>query len=60
MGSLDAGGRGSGLPVPSRRTLAAGILPSARSEEPSLRHPGSARFPTPLDRHGQPLAAFTV
>jgi len=34
-----------GEPVPSRRTLASGILPSARSWETSLRHPGCARFP---------------
>jgi len=34
---------GPGLPVPTRRT------------ETSLRHRGSARFPTPLDWHGQAL-----
>jgi len=48
--------RGSGLPVPSRRTFAPGILPFTHSKETSLRHPGFARFPTPLDWHGQPLA----
>jgi NAD(P)-dependent dehydrogenase (short-subunit alcohol dehydrogenase family) len=32
-----------------------GILPSALSKETSLRHRGSARFPTPLDWHGQAL-----
>jgi len=36
-----------GKPMPARRTLAFGILPSARSMETSLRHPGCARFPTP-------------
>jgi hypothetical protein len=49
--------RGSGLPMPSRRTFATGILPFTHSKETSLRPPGSARFPTPLDWHGQPLAA---
>ena len=34
-----------GGPVPSRRTLATGILPSACSRETKLRHPGYARFP---------------
>jgi len=34
-----------GGPVPSRRTLSTGILPSARSWETSLHHPGCARFP---------------
>jgi hypothetical protein len=33
--------------VPSRRTLAFGILPSARSMETVLRHPGYGRFQTP-------------
>jgi len=37
--------------VPNRISL----LASAHSEETSLRHPGSARFPTPLDWHGQLL-----
>jgi len=46
---------GSGLPVPTRTTFALGILPSALSEETSLRLRGSTRFPTPLDRHGQAL-----
>ena len=36
---------GSGWPMPSRRTLAAGILPFTRSWETALRHPGCARFP---------------
>ena len=49
---------GSGLPTPSRRTFTPGILPSAHSKETSLRPPGSARFPTPLDWHGQPLAGL--
>jgi hypothetical protein len=40
---------GSGLPMPSRRTLPPGILPSGRSKETSLRNPCCARFPTPLD-----------
>jgi hypothetical protein len=31
--------RGSGLPVPRRRTLTAPILGSVRSEMPALRHP---------------------
>jgi hypothetical protein len=34
------------------RTLTTGILPFARSEKTSLRHPGCARFSTPLDWHG--------
>jgi len=37
--------RARGGPVRSRRTLAAGILPSARSWETELRLPGCARFP---------------
>jgi hypothetical protein len=49
--------------MPSRRTFASGILPSALSKETSLRRPircadrcpGYARFPTPLDWHGQAL-----
>jgi hypothetical protein len=41
--------------MPSRRTFAAGILPFALSKKTSLRHRGYARFPTPLDWHGQPL-----
>jgi hypothetical protein len=45
----------TGLPMPSRRTFASGILPSALSKETSLRHPGYARFPTPLDWHRQAL-----
>jgi hypothetical protein len=45
---------GQGLPVPCRRTLPPGILPSGRSEETSLRLPGFARFPTPA-----PLARAT-
>jgi len=40
---LVPGGAGSELPVPSRRTLAAGILPSAR-------------YQGRLDWQGQPLA----
>jgi hypothetical protein len=44
-----------GLPMPARRTFAPGILPSALSKETSLRRPGSARLPTPLDWHGRPL-----
>jgi len=39
--------RRSGLPVPRRRTLAAGILPFARSVHSPLRHPGSRRMQTP-------------
>jgi hypothetical protein len=46
---------GQGVPVPSRRTTAAGILPWARSQETSPHPLGSARFPAPLDWHGQPL-----
>jgi hypothetical protein len=41
-----------GEPMPSRRTFAPGILPFTHSTETSLRHPGCARFPTPLDWHG--------
>jgi hypothetical protein len=44
-----------GLPMPSRRTFTPGILPCAHSKETALRHPGCARFPTPLDWHGQAL-----
>ena len=40
-----------------RRTLAAGILPSARSMLSPLRHPGFAEKATPAPGHGQPLAA---
>ena len=47
---------GSGLPVPSRRTLAPALQASARSMLPSLRHPACARPATPLDWHGQPRA----
>ena len=43
------------LSMPSRRKFAAGILPFAHSKKTSLRHRGFARFPTPLDWHGQPL-----
>jgi hypothetical protein len=39
-----------------RRTLAAGILPCARSVFPPLRHPGSRRKQTPAPGHGQPRA----
>jgi hypothetical protein len=46
----------SGLPEPVRRTLAAGILPCARSVLTSLRHRGCARSATPAPGHGQPLA----
>ena len=45
---------GSGLPMPSSRTFAAAIQAFAHSKETVLRHPGCARFPTPLDWHGQP------
>ncbi len=50
------GSAGSGLPVPSRRTLAPALQASARSMLPSLRHPACARPATPLDWHGQPRA----
>jgi len=50
------GDAGSGLPVPSRRTLAAGILPSAALRASSLRHPACARCQGRLDWHGQPQA----
>jgi len=46
----------SGLPMPRRRTLTAGILPFARSMLPALRHPGSAGQQRRLSEHGQPLA----
>jgi hypothetical protein len=43
--------------VPSRRTLAAGIQPFARSWETSLRHPGCGRFPNAgSSGTGPPLA----
>ena len=50
----DATSCGEWLPVPCRRTLPGGILPSGRSEETSLRNPCFARFPTPA-----PLARAT-
>jgi hypothetical protein len=40
-----------------RRTLAAGILPFARSMLTSLRHPWLRSSATPAPGHGQPLAA---
>ena len=40
-----------------RRTLAAGILPCARSMLTSLRHPWLRLSATPAPGHGQPLAA---
>jgi len=36
-----------GLPMPRRRTFAAGILPYALSMLPPLRHPGCASEATP-------------
>jgi hypothetical protein len=41
-----------GEPMPSRRTFAADILSFTHSLETSLRHPGCAQSPTPLDWHG--------
>ena len=46
--------------MPCRRTLAAGFLPCAHSGQTSLRLPGCARFPTPLDWQGRPLAQSMV
>ena len=40
------------------RTLAAGILPCARSMLTSLRHPWLRSSTTPAPGHGQPLAAL--
>jgi hypothetical protein len=50
---------GSGSPLPSRRTLAAAILASARSDVPALRHPWLRWSHTPSQRQGQPLASST-
>ena len=47
--------RGSVLPVPRRRTFAAGILPSALSMPAALRHPWLRLPTTPAPGHGQPL-----
>ena len=41
------------VPMPFRRTFAPVILTFTHSTETSLRHPGSVRFPTPLNWHGQ-------
>ena len=46
--------------MPSRRTFAAVALTFAHSEETSLRNPGSGRFPTPLDWHGQLLHPIVI
>jgi len=56
-GSRDVGrrGRGSVLPMSRRRTLATGILPSARSMLTALRHPACAGQQRRLSGHGQPL-----
>ena len=48
--------RREGLPVPLRRTFTAGILPSAHSMLPALRHPVCACQQLRLPGHGQPLA----
>ena len=48
---------GTGLPMPSRRTFAAGILPFALCMSASLRHPGCARFHSPREGHRQPRAS---
>jgi len=45
--------RGGALPMPFRRTFASAILAFTHSTETSLRLPGCAQFPTPLDWHGQ-------
>jgi hypothetical protein len=44
--------------MPSRRTFAPAILAFTHSTETSLRHPGYAQFPTPLDWHGQRPSSF--
>jgi hypothetical protein len=44
VGYHPAGNAGSGWPMPSRRTLPPGILPSGRSEETSLRNPAALGF----------------
>jgi len=51
--------RGSGLPVPHRRTFATGILPSLTARRLPLRHPGSAGRRARLLGHGQPRVEFT-
>jgi hypothetical protein len=50
--------RGSGLPVPHRRTFASGIVPAAHCMSAALRHPGYACSHSPAPGHGQPLADF--
>jgi len=47
--------RGSGLPVPSRRTFATGILPCAHSVQARFGILPLARLQGRLDCHGQPL-----
>jgi len=39
--------------VPTRRSFAPGIMPSALSKEPSLRHRNAPRFPATFDRSEQ-------
>ena len=50
MPSLKAPNPARGYPVPSRRTFAAGLQPSAHSTPTALRHPGSACLRTPARR----------
>jgi len=52
--------RGSGLPVPHRRTFAAANLAFAHSMFAALRHPWLRLQTTPATGHGQPLADFTM
>ena len=51
--------RGSGLPVPRRRTFAAPLQGFAHSMLPTLRHPCLRWASTPALGHGQPRADFT-
>ena len=52
--------RGSGLPVPCRRTLAAALQAFARSKLPALRHPWLRWPATPALRARAPLPEYHV
>ena len=51
---------GSGLPTPSRRTLATALQASTRSEASALRHPASARRLRRLEGMGSPSLGITI
>ena len=52
--------RGSGLPMPRRRTLTPPFLGFVRSMLAALRHPACAGQQRRLAGHGQPLAEFVT